>query len=75
MMSTVVERACAVARAEKAARVTEINVVCGAMSGVVPEALTFCFDVCVAGTAAAGAALRIRATRGKEFQIESVTVE
>jgi len=58
-MTTLVERVVEVARAEKAERVTAIRVRCGELSGVVPDALRFCFDVCVAGTIAAHATLDI----------------
>ncbi len=59
LMTAVVERVCATARAEHARRVTGIRLVCGEMSGVVPDALEFCFDVCVAGTVAEGAKLHV----------------
>ena len=59
LMNAVVERVCATARAEHARRVTDIRLVCGEMSGVVPDALNFCFDICVAGTIAEGATLHV----------------
>ena len=59
LMTTLVERVIEIARAEKAGRVTAIRVKCGELSGVVPDALRFCFDVCVAGTIAAEAVLQI----------------
>ena len=75
LMTTVVERVCATAKAEGARRVTDIRLVCGEMSGVVPDALEFCFDVCAAGTLAAGATLHIERERGREFHLASVDVE
>ena len=59
LMTTVVGRACEIAAANGAARVTGITLACGELSGVVPDALEFCFDVCTADTAAAGARLVI----------------
>ncbi len=41
------------------ARVTRVFVDIGALSGVVPGALAFCFDVATAGTALDGAALDV----------------
>ena len=59
-MTEVVARVCATARDEHARRVTDVRLECGEMSGVVPDALEFCFDVCTAGTAAEGAVLHIK---------------
>ncbi len=47
------------ARSRQAARVTRIRLRVGALSGVVPEALRFAFDVVSRETAAEGAALEI----------------
>ena len=58
-MTTVVNRACEIARDNHARRVQDIHLACGAMSGVVPDALAFCFDICTADTPAAGARLHI----------------
>lgn len=58
-MTAIVERVCAVAAAEHARRVCAINLTCGALSGVVPDSLRFCFDVCSRGTIAEGATLNI----------------
>jgi hydrogenase nickel incorporation protein HypA/HybF len=62
-MTSLVERVCEVARAEGAGKITAIHVVCGELSGVIPEALTFCFDVCTAGTCAEGSELHIHTER------------
>lgn len=40
-------------------RVTAVCLEIGALSGVVPEALEFCFDACVQGTLLEGAVLEI----------------
>lgn len=37
----------------------------GTLSGVVPEAVSFCFEACTAMTPAAGALLEIRAVEGR----------
>lgn len=58
-MTEIVARACAAAQAQQAARICVIHVVCGEVSGVVPDCLRFCFDVCTAGTLAEGATLAI----------------
>jgi hydrogenase nickel incorporation protein HypA/HybF len=53
MLETVLDQA----RAHGAARVARLVVRAGALSGVVPEALTFAFEALSAGTPAAGAEL------------------
>lgn len=58
-MSSLIERVCAVAKEENAQTVREICVACGDVSGVIPDALEFCFDVCVAETVAEDAILTI----------------
>lgn len=40
-------------------RVTLVRLVIGKLSGVAPESVRFCFDVCAAGTALEGATLDI----------------
>ena len=62
LMTALVERVCEAARTHSAARVTSIHVVYGAHSGVVPEALRFCCDLCTAGTLAEGATLTLEET-------------
>jgi hydrogenase nickel incorporation protein HypA/HybF len=42
-----------------AARVIRVRLLIGKLSGVVPDAVRFCFDVCAEGTALAGARLEI----------------
>ncbi|MCX7848533.1 MAG: hydrogenase maturation nickel metallochaperone HypA [bacterium] len=58
-MTEIIERACSVASSHGASRITAINITCGALSGVLPDALRFCFDICAAGTIAQHASLNI----------------
>jgi hydrogenase nickel incorporation protein HypA/HybF len=58
-MTSLIDRVCDIAAREQADTVTVITVKRGEMSGVIPEALEFCFDVCTAGTLSEGAELRI----------------
>jgi hydrogenase nickel incorporation protein HypA/HybF len=46
-------------------RVTEVVVEIGALSGVVPDAVEFCFAACVQGTLLEGAALTIERIPGQ----------
>ena len=48
-----------------AARVTRVQLRIGKLSGVVPESVRFCFDVCTQGTVLAGAQLDIVETPGR----------
>lgn len=75
LMTAVVERVCEIARTEHAGRVTDVRLVCGETSGVVPEALEFCFDICVADTPAQNAKLHIEKAEGREFFLKSIDVE
>lgn len=45
-------------------KVTAVNVQVGPLSGVLPDAMRFCFDVASAGTPLAGAQLMIDEPRG-----------
>jgi hydrogenase nickel incorporation protein HypA/HybF len=45
--------------------VTGVNLRIGPLSGVLPDALRFCFDVAAAGTSLAGAQLRIDEPQGR----------
>ena len=47
------------------ARVHRLTLVIGQLSGVMPEALRFCFDVCTEGTVLEGAALEIIEPSGR----------
>lgn len=48
-----------------AAKVVRVQLLVGKLSGVMPDAVRFCFDVCAAGTGLAGAALDIVETPGR----------
>jgi hydrogenase nickel incorporation protein HypA/HybF len=47
------------------AKVMRIRLVVGNLSGVVPEAVRFCFDVCAAGTPLEGARLEVEEVVGR----------
>jgi len=46
-------------------RVTSVVLQIGALSGVIPESVEFCFDACTRGTALEGANLIIERTEGR----------
>jgi hydrogenase nickel incorporation protein HypA/HybF len=48
-----------------AAKVLRVQLVIGRLSGVVPDAVRFCFDVCAEGTSLAGAQLDIVEAPGR----------
>jgi hydrogenase nickel incorporation protein HypA/HybF len=52
----IVEQAC---RHADGARIKRIVLTIGKLSGVLPDAVRFCFDLCTEGTAAEGAILEI----------------
>lgn len=58
------------------AKVRRVRLVVGRLSGVVPDAVMFCFDVCTKGTALEGARLEIdevaARARCRECALESV---
>jgi hydrogenase nickel incorporation protein HypA/HybF len=54
----------AVAERAGAAKVTRVVIEIGKLTGVVPDAVRFCFDLCAESTALAGAALDIREIGG-----------
>lgn len=47
------------------ARVMRVQLQIGKLSGVVPDSVRFCFDICTEGTALAGARLDIVETPGR----------
>ncbi|HEX5985934.1 MAG TPA: hydrogenase maturation nickel metallochaperone HypA [Nocardioides sp.] len=53
-------------------RVVAVNVRVGDRSGVVPDAMSFCFDVVAAETPLAGAALVIEECPGEDLALVSV---
>jgi hydrogenase nickel incorporation protein HypA/HybF len=59
IMTEAVRMAVETAQARKAARVHRLRLRVGTMSGAVPDALTFAFDVVCRGTMAEGATLEI----------------
>jgi hydrogenase nickel incorporation protein HypA/HybF len=46
-------------------RVGRVVVEVGRLAGVVPEAMTFCWEACIAGTVAEGARLEVRSVDGR----------
>lgn len=69
------------ARREDAERIASITVEIGSLSGVVPEAVEFCFEACTEGTLAEGARLIVERIQGRgrccdcrhEFDLETYT--
>ena len=64
-----------VGEAARGRRVRRITLEIGKLSGVMPHAVEFCFDLAAAGTAAARAVLEIRETAGEELNIKSIDLE
>jgi hydrogenase nickel incorporation protein HypA/HybF len=58
----------------KDARVLRVVVEIGALSGVLPDAVRGCFEICAHQTPLEGAALEIVATSGGELRIREVEV-
>lgn len=56
-MTALVDRVLEVAEQQEAKKITSITINCGELSGVIPESLSFCFDVCVANSKAQDAQL------------------
>jgi hydrogenase nickel incorporation protein HypA/HybF len=54
-----------VSDAAKGRRVRKVTLEVGALSGIMPEAIAFCFDVVAAGTALDGATLDIQKVAGR----------
>jgi hydrogenase nickel incorporation protein HypA/HybF len=69
-----------VGEAAKGRRVTRVTLEIGKLSGVMPDAVAFCFDVVAQGTAAEGASLEVHEieglarceTCGLEFEVETL---
>ncbi|MBN2468685.1 MAG: hydrogenase maturation nickel metallochaperone HypA [Deltaproteobacteria bacterium] len=59
LMQNIVDTVLEYARKNSVRKVSKIVVEVGEMSGVVPEALEFCFDVCIKDTALVGAEFEI----------------
>jgi hydrogenase nickel incorporation protein HypA/HybF len=64
-----------VAEAAKGRRVRRVTLEIGKLSGVMPYAVEFCFDLAAEGTAAARAVLDIRETAGEELNVKSIDLE
>jgi hydrogenase nickel incorporation protein HypA/HybF len=64
-----------VGEAAKGRRVRRITLEIGKLSGVMPHAVEFCFDLAAEGTPAAHAVLDIRETAGEELNVKSVDLE
>ena len=54
--------------------VRAVHVRVGALSGVVPDALTFAFDVAADGSPIAGARLDVEGTPGRELELAALEV-
>lgn len=57
-----------------AARIFALRVEVGALSGVVPEALSAAFPVCARGTPAEGAVLELEAAPGRTLRLRDMEV-
>jgi hydrogenase nickel incorporation protein HypA/HybF len=56
-------------------RVHKVTLEIGRRSGVMPEAIEFCFEAVAQGTLAAGAQLAIRRTDGEELYVTTMEIE
>ncbi|MCK4535478.1 MAG: hydrogenase maturation nickel metallochaperone HypA [Desulfuromonadales bacterium] len=65
LTQSLVEIAVDHARREKAQAILSITMEIGSLSGAIPEAVEFAFDVCTRGTLAEGARLEIRRIPGR----------
>ena len=64
-----------VGEAAGARRVRRVTLAIGKVSGVMPEAIRFSFEVVAQGTVLEGAALEIRETPGEELMIKTMELE
>lgn len=64
-----------VAEAARGRRVRRVTLEIGKLSGVMPHAVEFCFDLAAEGTAASRAVLDIRETAGEELNVKSIDLE
>ena len=65
LTQSLVEIAVDHAQREKAQGILSITIEIGSLSGVIPEAVEFAFDVCTRGTMAEGSSLEIRHIPGR----------
>ena len=61
--------------AARGRRVVRITLEVGALAGVEPRAIAFCFDVVARGTAAEGAVLDIVPLAGNQLSIKTMEIE
>lgn len=64
-----------VEEAAQGRRVVRVVLEVGELAGVMPDAITFCFDVLCQGTTLEGAALSIVEREGAELLIKTMEVE
>ena len=64
-----------VGEAARGRRVVRITLEVGALAGVLPDALAFCFDAVTQGTAIEGAVLDIVARPGAELSVKTMEIE
>lgn len=64
-----------VGEAARGRRVTRITLEVGALAGVAPGAIEFCFDVVARGTSIEGAVLEIVPRAGCELMIKTMELE
>jgi len=62
---SIVDIADRTAREQQATKVLSVTVEIGALSGVIPDAVAFCFEACVQGTLLEGSRLIIEAIPGE----------
>jgi hydrogenase nickel incorporation protein HypA/HybF len=64
-----------VGHAARGRRIVRITLEVGALAGVEPRAIAFCFDVVAKGTAAEGAVLDIVPLAGNQLSIKTMEIE
>jgi hydrogenase nickel incorporation protein HypA/HybF len=64
-----------VGQAARGRRIVRITLEVGALAGVEPRAIAFCFDVVARGTAAEGAVLDIVPLAGNQLSIKTMEIE
>jgi hydrogenase nickel incorporation protein HypA/HybF len=64
-----------VGEAAKGQRVVRVVLEVGKLAGVMPDAISFCFDVVSSGTPAEGAELSIVEVEGDDLKIKTLEVE
>jgi hydrogenase nickel incorporation protein HypA/HybF len=64
-----------VGQAARGRRVVRITLEIGALAGIEPRAIAFCFDVVASGTTAEGAVLDIVPLAGNQLSIKTMEIE